>query len=159
MHGLYALAAAGAAQDPPLIDLDSTVFLQLAIFLIVAVAMNRFLFQPYLAVRVAREEGIEGAREEARRMEEESRARTADYEAKIAAARHKASLERQAIRTEATARERDIAAQAEREAQATLERSRAELARSEQAARTALAARTNELAGAIVKRVLGREVA
>src|SRR4051794_23758886 len=79
MNPLYALAAA-AAKDPPIIDLDSTVLVQLVIFIITAVVLSRFLFKPYLAVRAARGAGIEGARDEARRMDEEAKARIADYE-------------------------------------------------------------------------------
>ncbi len=53
MHQL--LLAAAAAHDPPLLDLDSTVFLQLGIFVITALILTRVLFRPYLRVKAGAE--------------------------------------------------------------------------------------------------------
>ena len=51
------LLAAVPAKDPPLIDLDSTVFIQLVVFVITALVLSRFLFRPFLAMRAARSPG------------------------------------------------------------------------------------------------------
>lgn len=157
MHPLIALAGAGG--DPPLIDLDNTVFLQLGIFLIAALVLNKLLFKPYLAMRDAREQGIDGARDAARRMEEEARAKVADYEGQLARAKAKAAEERMKLRTEAAERERAITEAARTETQSVLEQARQRLDADAKAARAAMEPRTQEIARAIAKKVLGRDVA
>src|SRR5438046_2161989 len=62
----------------PLIDIDLTVVVQFALFLVLFFVANRLLFQPYLQLRERRKAGIEGARAEADRM-------TAEADAKLAA--------------------------------------------------------------------------
>ncbi|MBI4508824.1 MAG: hypothetical protein HY698_04255 [Deltaproteobacteria bacterium] len=159
MHQVLVLAAAKAPQDPPIIDLDSTVFLQLGIFLFTAIVLSRLLFKPYLAVRAAREAGIDGAREEARRMEEEARARLADYDAKLSQARHKTGEERIKFRSEATAREREITEAARARAQEAVNEARRKIDGDAAAARVALEARVQDIARFMAKKILGREVA
>jgi len=56
------------AAGHPLIDVDGTVVVQFVLFLALFAVANRFLFQPYLALRERRRAGIEGAREEADRI-------------------------------------------------------------------------------------------
>ena len=62
----------------PLIDIDGTVFVQFALFLILFVIANKFLFQPYLALRERRKAGIEGARAEATKMSATADAKLAE---------------------------------------------------------------------------------
>jgi F-type H+-transporting ATPase subunit b len=157
MQPLYLLAA--AAKDPPLIDLDSTVFVQLAIFLITALILSRFLFRPYLAVRAARAQGIVGARDEARRMDEEARAKIGEYEAALTRTKVTANAERTQLRQEATERERKILEEARAKTQGALEEARRKLATEATAARQELAPRAGEIARAIASKILGREVA
>ena len=87
-------SAAASAQELPLIDLDGTVFVQFGIFLVTALVCSQFLFKPFLAMMTARGEGIEGAREESIRADEEARAKIADYDAKLSKARATAGNER-----------------------------------------------------------------
>ncbi len=54
MHQAVASLAAGH----PLIDIDLTVFVQFALFLILFVVANKLLFQPYLQLRERRKAGI-----------------------------------------------------------------------------------------------------
>lgn len=152
-------AAAAAAKDPPLIDLDSTVLIQLVVFVLTAIVLSRFLFKPFLAMRAARAEGIEGAREQAARMDDEARAKVADYDAKYTAARTRAQDERGKVRAEAALREREISDAARRETEAAVTTARAKLETDAATARAELAPRADEIARTIVKKVLGREVA
>lgn len=153
------LLLASAAKDPPLVDLDNTVFIQLGVFVVTALALSHFLFKPYLRLRVQREEGIEGARDTAKRMDEQARAQGADYETKLARAKLKAAEERTKLRTEAVTREREIVDKARSLTQATVEEARRTLEGDAKAARAALEPRTQEIARTVVKRILGREVA
>jgi F-type H+-transporting ATPase subunit b len=148
-----------AVKDPPIIDLDSTIFLQLAIFIIAALILSRFLFRPYLQVKAARATGIEGAKEEARRMDEEAAARMADYESSVAKARAKANAERGKLQAEAVGRDHEIIEAARTATQASLDEARKKLEADADVARKQLEPRAEEIARSIAKKILGREVA
>jgi F-type H+-transporting ATPase subunit b len=156
MQPLVSLAAANAH---PIIDLDSTVFVQLAIFIVTALALSKFLFKPYLAIRAQRGAGMEGARDEARRLDEEAAARLADYESSLAAAKSRASAERSKLQGEAVAREHAISDAARAKTQDALEAARKKLAADAAAARAQLEPRAQEIARGIFKKILGREAA
>jgi F0F1-type ATP synthase membrane subunit b/b' len=160
VNSLLVLAVAAApVKDPPLIDLDSTVFIQLVVFIITALVLSRFLFRPFLAMRAARHQGIEGAREEAGRMDDQAKAEIVEYDAKFAKAKTKANDERAKVRHEATERERAITEAARKETDAAIEGARGTLASEAAQARTALAPRATEIARGIAQKILGREVA
>ena len=153
------LLTLAAAKAPPIIDLDSTVFVQLAIFVITALVLSRFLFRPYLAIKAQRGLGMEGARDEARRLDEEAQARLADYESTFAAARARAGAERNKLQSEAVAREREILDAARGSTQGELESARTRLAADAAATRKQLEPRAQEIARSIAHKILGREVA
>ena len=76
---------------PPLIDVDGTVFVQFALFVLMLIVLSRVLFRPYLAMRDARHKGIEGAREEASAMQDRALKTGADYDARLTKARRKST--------------------------------------------------------------------
>ena len=158
MTPLLALAAE-AAKDPPIIDLDSTIFLQLAIFIVTALVLSRYLFRPYLEVKALRGAGIEGAKDEARRMDEEAAARIADYEQSIAQARTKANAERGRIQGDAVKKDAEIIEAARAATQSAIGDARSRLDADAAAARTQLEPRAQEIGRSIAKKILGREVA
>src|SRR4030095_14872011 len=84
----------------PLIDIDWTLFVQFALFLVLFVVANRLLFQPYLRLRERRRAGIEGARAEAERMTAQADAKLADYEKQLAVARDRANDQGRKVRSE-----------------------------------------------------------
>src|SRR5262249_9341329 len=134
------------AENIPIIDLDSTVFVQLGVFIVTALILSRFLFKPYLAVRNARVAGIEGAKDEARRMDEEATAKIAEYEHAFNAARSKANLERAKLQAEAVVREREITEAARAATTQALDEARARVSKEAEAARAELAPRAKEIA-------------
>ena len=140
MHQALVSLAAGH----PLIDIDLTVFVQFGLFLILFVVANKFMFQPYLALRTRRKDGIEGARAEAERMSAQADAKLADYEKQLAQARSRANDEGRKVRAEAAAHEKSVT-----------DTSRAET----DAARLQLLPQANALARQIASKLLGREVA
>jgi F-type H+-transporting ATPase subunit b len=153
------IVAAAAVKDPPILDLDSTIFLQLAIFVVTALVLSRYLFRPYLELRAQRGAGTEGAREDARRMDEEAAARLTDYEHALAKARTSAGAERAKLQAEAVARDHEISGAARARTQAALDAARKQLQADADAARRQLEPRAQEIARAIFKKVLGREPA
>src|SRR4051812_48898518 len=104
MHQALASLAAGH----PLIDIDLTVFVQFALFLILFVVANKFMFQPYLQLRLRRKDGIDGARDEAVRMSAQADAKLADYEKQLGQARTRANEEGRKVRAEAAAHEKTV---------------------------------------------------
>ena len=148
-----------AEQSPPLIDLDGTVFVQFALFVIMLIVLSRVLFRPYLAMRDARHKGIEGAREEASAMQERARQTNADYDAKLTKARQRGAEERARLRGEGAIYERQVLGAARDESQKTIDAARGKINADAGAARDKLGAESSALAKQIVKKILGREAA
>ena len=154
MHQAAHLLAAGH----PLIDIDLTVFVQFALFLILFWFSNKLLFQPYLALRQRRKDGIEGARAEAERMSAQAESRLADYEKQLAGARNRANEAGRKIRQEAITHERDVTDKARATAQKTLDEATKKMRAETDAARLQLLPQAETLARKIASKLLGREV-
>lgn len=145
-------------EEHPLIDIDHTVWIQLALFFIVAFIGSRLLFRPYLRMRDERAAGIEGARDEAARLSSEADARLTHYEGEVAAARSKAQDERRTIRTEAATRQREATEAARAEAVRSFETARLRVERETNVARQQLMPRASQVAEEIAGKLLGRRV-
>lgn len=154
-HAASSIASGGH----PLIDIDGTVFIQFALFLVMFLITNKMLFQPYLALRERRRAGIEGARAEAERMTAEADAKLADYEKQLAVARAKGNEEGRKLRSEATAHERDVTDQARAAAQKAIDEAGAKMKTEVEDARAKLLPEANMLAQKMASKLLGREVA
>lgn len=154
MHQVVVSLAAGH----PLIDIDLTVFVQFALFLVVFVVGNKFLFQPYLKLRARRKLGIEGAKAEADRIAAQAEAKLADYETQVRQARGRANEDGRKIRAEAAAHEKSVTDASRAAAQKALEDATAKMRTEADAARLQLLPQANALARQIASRLLGREV-
>ena len=152
-HAVAALAA------HPLIDIDWTVLVQFGLFLVLYAAANKLLFQPFLALRERRKQGIEGARAEAERTHASAEAKLADYEKKLTAARGRANDEGRKVRSEGIAHEKEVTDKARGEAQKAIEEATAKMRAETDAARLQLLPQANALARQIASKLLGREVA
>lgn len=154
MHQVAVSLAAGH----PLIDIDLTVFVQFALFLVVFIVGNKFLFQPYLKLRARRKLGIEGARAEAERIAAQAEAKLADYETQVRQARGRANEDGRKIRAEAVAREKSLTDASRAASQKALDDATAKMRTEADAARLQLLPQANTLARQIASRLLGREV-
>ncbi|MEO8549771.1 MAG: ATP synthase F0 subunit B [Kofleriaceae bacterium] len=143
----------------PLIDIDLTVVIQFALFLIMFAIGNAFLFQPYLKLRERRKEGIDGARAEAEKMSAQADAELADYEKKLAQARSRANDEGRKVRAEAAAHEKSVTDASRAESQKALEEASKKMKAETDAARLQLLPQANALAKQLASKLLGREVA
>jgi F-type H+-transporting ATPase subunit b len=153
------LTVASEEGSPPLIDVDGTLLIQFALFLIMLLILSRALFRPYLKLRDTRHKGIEGAREEAHSMEQRARDIVAGYDAQLSAAKLRGTEERQRLRTEGAVYERQVLGRARDEAQKALDGARLQINTETAAARAQLEQQSTGLAQEIVKKILGREVA
>jgi F-type H+-transporting ATPase subunit b len=155
MEPLFILLSGKA---PPLVDIDATVFIQLGIFLLLLVVLTRFVFRPYLALRSERTAKIDGAQAEAQKLSQDADAKLTAYEAKILAVRKEAATVRAQIRAEGDARAAELLGTARSDSQTTVEAARQKLERSTQAAALSLRTKADQIADAIVSKLLGREV-
>ena len=151
------LTAATTAHMPiaAVVDLDSSLVVQLAVFLLFFYLFNKILVQPMLNVFEKRHSLTDGAREEARASVKEAEAKIAEYEERISDARRSALEEGKAIRAEAMEKEREILDAKKSETQATVEKGLAELMKSHEAATAQLETAAAETASAIVERIVG----
>src|SRR3954451_15846618 len=147
------------ASGHPLIDIDYTVFVQFGLFLLLFLAANKLLFQPYLQLRERRKQGIDGARAEADQMTAQADAKLADYEKQLATARNRANEEGRKVRAEAAAHEKDVTDKARAETQKAIDEATSKMRQETEAARLQLLPQANTLARQIASKLLGREVA
>lgn len=154
-----ATAVAPEAPDQQLLDVDGTVFLTLALFLITAATLTRWLWKPYLRVRDERVSRVAGHRQEAARLDAEAQTRLARVEIQLGDARRAVSAERARLRAEAAGREQAIVAAAQESANRTLAEARTRVEAALAAERAHLQERGALLGREITQKVLGREVA
>ncbi|MEZ4362055.1 MAG: ATP synthase F0 subunit B [Kofleriaceae bacterium] len=147
-----------AAAEHPLIDIDLTVLLQFGLFVILFVACNKLLFQPYLRLRELRRAGIEGAKAEAETMTAQADSKLAGYEKQLAAARARSNEEARKIRAEAAAHEKEVTDKARATAAAATAAAQATMRKETDAARKELLTQADAIASAMASRLLGREV-
>ena len=155
---LSMLAAAEGHSAPPLIDIDGTLYLQGAIFLLLLFVLSRLVFRPYLALKREQAENTAGARDQADRDDADAAERLARYEARVMEAKKAAAFSRGEQRAAGTERAQAVLADARKRAEAKLEQARRRIAASAPAAQLALRTRADELARLVASRILGRNV-
>jgi len=143
----------------PLIDIDLTVFVQFALFLVLYFVGNKLLFQPYLQLRERRKASTEGARVEAEQMSAQADAKLAEYEKQLAGARSRANEEGRKVRAEGMANEKEVTERARAETQKSIDEAAAKMRTETEAARLQLLPQASDLARKIASKLLGREVA
>jgi F-type H+-transporting ATPase subunit b len=153
LDGLLAAAPQAIA-----VDFDATFLIQLVLFSALTLVLKPLLFEPMLKLFEERERRIDGAKLQARKIDEKSATALAKYEAEMAKARAQANAERDKIRAEAQRREQDIMGTVRASAAKTLEEGKARAQAEAQRVRAALKADATNLARELAARVLGREV-
>jgi F-type H+-transporting ATPase subunit b len=149
------MASEGA---PPLLDLDWTVAVQFGLFVVMLLILSRYLFKPYLKILDERVERTDGARRKAEEAQTEARAKVADYEARLAAAKQKGNDERLRLRQEGAVREREVLGLARDEANRKIDEARKQIVGDTAAAKKQLEAEATALAQQLATKVLGRKV-
>jgi len=141
---------------PAPMQLNETVFIIAAIFLLLLFILNKLIFQPLVAILDERHAKVkEGAlaRENAQKTVEESQAQ---YQLALINERRKAQAGRLAVLEKVEAERERIIAAARQEAAALVEKSNAETERQVAAAKAALEGETKAIADRIVNAVLSR---
>lgn len=141
-----------------IIDLDGTLFVQLAMFFLAFGLLYVLVFKPMVAVLEAREQAIDGAKHEARELEQDVKAKQASFDAELHKVRSSAGDERERMRAEALELERKLLDTVRTETTSLVNEARERLEVEARAARGELVASRAELAREIASKVIGREV-
>ena len=133
--------------------------IQFVSFLLLSLALKRLLFDPFTEVLNERERRTTGARAEASALQNEVAAASSDYDRRLQEVRRSLATELDGERQKVAVEQHAIVAAAQADAGAMLEKERQALQAQGATARTALAERAEELAGAMLERVGGRKFA
>lgn len=140
------------------VDFDKSVFVMMALFAILIVVLKPLLLDPMLRVFALREERTDGAKAEARAMQEKAAEILSNYEVQVEKVRAQATADRDALRKETARLEAEILAEARHAAEAIAQEGRLRIETEIAALGRDLDARAAGLAKEIGSRVLGREL-
>ena len=138
-----------------MIFLDETIFVQLANFLIAIVVLNFLLIKPVRQQIAARSSLTTGYTADIEKFTAEASEKLNSYEAALADARAKASIARESIKADGTAKEQELVKKAHADAQTFLQSSREETAKESAAAMKTLLSQVNDLAAKAMAKILG----
>ena len=141
-----------------MIEINWTLLVQFANFMILMAVLNALLFKPLRAALQARKETIEGSRAKVQDIDEQVQAQISRYEAQLQEARLQGSQERAQLRKTAQEEEGRILGGANQVAAERLQTIKAQIQEEAGAARQALRNETESLAKEIAGKVLGRAV-
>lgn len=148
------LAAPQAIQ----VDFDATFLVQLVLFSLLTLILKPLLFDPMLKLFEERERRIDGAKMQARQMDEKSATALAKYESEMAKARAAANSERDKIRAEAVRKEQELLGAVRATTTQSIEEGKKAAYAEAQRVRATLKGEATNLARQLAGRVLGREV-
>ena len=155
---LRASAAFASRGQAITVDLDGTVLVQVALFLVALLILKPVLFDPMLKLFEERERRILGAKVQARKLDEGAVGALTKYESEMQRARAAGNAERDKLRAEGVKVENELLAKVRTSTSDTLEAGRKRLAEEIVTARATLKADAGTLARELATRVLGRQV-
>ncbi len=152
------LLLAASAPQAITVDVDWTFMVQVVLFVGLTLILKPVLFDPMLELFEEREKRIDGAKLQARRIDEKSVHALTKYDGEMAKARAAGGVERDRIRVDAMQKEQEILAAVRTAAAKTLEDGKKAAQAEADRARAALKADATTMARDLASRVLGREV-
>jgi F-type H+-transporting ATPase subunit b len=147
-----------AAPQAITVDLDLTFVVVLVMFVGFTLILKPVLFDPMLTLFEERERRIDGAKLQARKIDQKSADALTKYESAMAKARDTANAERETIRAQGLKRETEILGAARTAAMGVVEQGKQAIHAEADKARATLKAESTTMARDLASRVLGREV-
>jgi F-type H+-transporting ATPase subunit b len=141
-----------------IIDLDGTVFVQLGMFFVAFLLLHALVFKPMVALIDAREQAIDGAKDEAKHLEQEVKDKQATFENELRKVRGSAGEERERLRSEGLELERKLLENVRAETGTLVREAGERLTAEAKRVRAELATSQSDLAREIASKVIGREV-
>jgi F-type H+-transporting ATPase subunit b len=147
-----------AAPQAIRVDFDWTFVVQVVLFIALTLALKPLLFDPMLKVFEERERLIDGAKAQARHLDERAAGALTHYETELAKARAAGAAEREKVRAEGVKREQEIMSSVREATARILEEGKKKAREDSDRARATLQGQLPGLAEELVARVLGRGV-
>jgi F-type H+-transporting ATPase subunit b len=141
-----------------IIDLDGTIWIQLALFGIAFFLFRPLIFRPMIALFEARESAIEGSKLEAQRLQDEAAAETEVFDEEMRRLRLQAGEERDRLRAEGKRLERSVLDRVREETEKQLAEADQQLASEATKLRAEVRGNVPTLAKQIASKLLSREV-
>lgn len=158
MHALSLSTLAAMMSGAVSIDIDRTFIIMMVVFAFLVVALKPLLFDPVLAVFEEREKRTDGAKAEARKMQEQAGELLRRYEHELERVNQVAAEERERLRTETARLESQILEEARAAAGKIGDEGRKKIEGEVNAIRFELGRQSEQIAREIAARVLGRGV-
>ncbi|HEY5961082.1 MAG TPA: ATP synthase F0 subunit B [Polyangiaceae bacterium] len=140
------------------IDFDRSVIAQMVLFIVLMLVLAPTLFQPLLRLFEEREKRTDGARAEARQMQERAVELLSKYEGELGRVQEVAAAEREKLRSETLNLEAKILEEARQATTAIVEEGRHRISVEAAKIRSDLEAKRQQISRDIANGVLGREV-
>ncbi len=141
-----------------MIDINSSLLIQLANFIVLLIILNFILFKPIRQIMQEREQGISAAFGDAKNAQERVQKRLEQYNASLAEAKQKAAAIYNAIYQQGLDAQRDMISAERTKAGQALDKARSEIASASAAARDDLRKEADRLSQEITSKLLGRAV-
>ncbi len=141
-----------------MVELNSTVWIQMANFLLLIFILNFLLYKPVLKIIEKRNKKIEKSNEEVMSLNETVERNIAEYEEKIRQAKADAAAQRDEIKEEGTEQGKMITGKVRDEISKKIGDFKADMEKEVDEARGALRDQTRKIAGDISEKVLGRGI-
>ena len=141
-----------------MIELNFTVIIQLAILLILMVALSKIVFKPFLRALQERKDWVEEAEKKARELQQRMEELMERYRDTMSAAQAQGAAIRDEIRKEGLTKETEILQKAMEEANRFLEGMKAKVQEESQTARASLKLQAQNLSREMAEKMLGRSI-
>ncbi|MBW2600118.1 MAG: ATP synthase F0 subunit B [Deltaproteobacteria bacterium] len=141
-----------------MVELNYTVWIQMANFLLLIFILNFLLYKPVLKIIERRNKKIEESNEEVMSLDETIERKIAEYEEKIRQARAAAVAQRDEIEEEGTEQGKVITGKVRDEISKKMEAFKADMQKEVDEAMGVLRDQTRTIAGEISEKVLGRGI-
>ncbi len=141
-----------------MIDINVSLFYQLANFIVLLIALNFILFKPIRQIMQEREQGISSSFGDAKAAQERMQTLLEQYNSSLADAKQKATATFNAMYQQGLDAQRDMIAAERTKAGEMLDKARADVAASANTARAELKQEAQRLSQEITSKLLGRAV-
>jgi F-type H+-transporting ATPase subunit b len=140
------------------IDLDASIFIQMGIFFVAFFILKALVFTPTMQLFDAREQAIDGAKAEAKRMQDEAVAKREHFEGELRRVSAASNEERERARQEAQRLARQLTDQARSQALTTQKAAKDRLDAQAAEVRKNALAQVPTIARELTSKLLGRNV-
>ncbi len=142
-----------------MIDIDYSIFIQIALFLVSWFFLARFVFTPFQRLLGEREQRTEGMKAEAETLLEEAQRLRIQYEERITKAKEEGDSIKEGIRQEALEAREELLAQVQEDAARFLQTARQQIQQEMEKGRELALQEAEVLAQQMAEKILARKVA